>query len=242
MALDQYRTLPEMVSEVLIRCALGQMGELNSDLHPQIKGYLRQAQRELWTKCRWLRLRTRQSITAIEDQTQYDIPDGFEPGSIDRVIAKDDDGREWPLIPGISPEDRTDAALTSAETGDEPSRWTVTDGILEVLDAPAADIAELIVEGWLAPGRLEAEEDRPSVDDEACIRYAVIELKKQKKMLTTAEARAERADLFEGYVADLDAGEAISSPMSLGTGYVDPMDKPPTSRRSRPWWQANRRP
>lgn len=242
MPLDQYRPLDEMTAEVLARCGLGPMGEITRDLHPQVYAYLRQAQKELWQRYRWMRNATRWEIEAVEGETQYDLPDGCEPGCIDRVVAVAETGREWVLDGGIRPEDRTDAALEAADVGDEPSRYTIREGVLEVLDAPGDTIEQLVIEGWLAPAPLREGTDRPTVDDEALVRYAVIELKKHKQQLSTSEARAEMTDLLEGYVADLAAGETVPEGFQLGSGYVDPMDDVPRRQRQRPWWLANRRP
>lgn len=241
MALSQYRTRDQMVTEVLVRCGLGVQGELTSDLHPQVQGDLREAQHELWHKCRWMRNRTRVEIEAVADQTEYDFPDTMDTGSVDQVQAKDTSGRVWALEPGIRADDRSLAALEGISGTDEPSRWSVNDTVLEVLSAPGDTIESLIIEGWLKPNPLIAPDARPAVDDEAMIRYAVIKLQKFKGQFTVAEARAELADLYEGYVADLQGDEAVPETFVMGGQYVDAQDLPLPSS-SRPWWRANRRP
>lgn len=239
MALREMMTLVEMRSEVLKRCALPV--ELSVDIHDQIDSFLRQAQKTYWNKFPALRTRTRRDITLTQSVTTYDLPDDFDAGSIYQVSAATNLGREWTLEPGIRPEDRSDAALSSSSAGDEPSRYEFVDGQLLVLRAPSADVTTLRILGHSAISLLTEEDDRPATDDEAMIQFSVIELKKFKKMLTPSEARQEHADLEMGYVADVDGNQGQTDTFLMGGQYDDPNERP-IFRRDRPWWLANQRP
>lgn len=242
MALRPMATLVEMTAEVLARCGLGVQGELTVDLHPQIHGFLREAQKTYWQRFPQLRTRVRREITLTANIRHYDVPDDFELGSIEQVAVRTSDSMEWTLQPGIRSSDRSLADQTATSSDHEPSRYDFYDGVIELMRAPSANVTTMVLTGHLGPAMLIADQARPTVDDEALIRCATIKLQKFKKHITGAEAAAEMAELEGGYIADLDANQGTGETFLLGGQYDDPNEDPSPHRRDRPWWLANRRP
>jgi hypothetical protein len=239
MALREMKTLGEMGAEVLDRC--GMPAALSDDQLPQVYAFLREAQAWLWVKFANLRQRIMVDIPVIAGVSTYDIPDQFDAGSIEQLEAVDEDGVRWRLDAGIRPEDRSAYALSAALTSFEPCRYDIHDGDIEVLGVPGATIERLVVTGIAAQATLLEEGHRPTVDDEAMVRYAVAKLKSFKKQISGQEYQVELAALAD-YVGDLDGSQGTGSSFLMGGEWTDPSEMPSSHRRDRPWWLANRRP
>lgn len=221
MALQLQPTLSEMVGEVLAGLNLGVQGEENADLHPLIKRMLRQAQAYLWNHYRWLQNNVSVSIDLVEDVTDYDIPDTFQPGSIRRIYVRADGDivREWDLVAGISPADRTAAGVTSTSQYN-PFKFDIIDHIIKVHPAPGADPGTLHLEMDTSMSPLLEDEERPAVNGEACIQLATIYVKEQRRMPVGQMER----DTHLAYVMDLRPKQSTGAPFSYGTGYIHPCD------------------
>ncbi len=236
MTLPLYDTLGTMIDSVLAEAGLGVQG-LSSDLKPQIVRYLQKAQKRLWMEYRFMRARTRIDVPLIVGQAFYDLPDAFDAGSIDTITATSVDGRnQWKLVAGIAQEDRARSAYSLSDCG-EPSRYDVFEGRLEVIKPPTATgkATKLILEGYLGPAVLTEDEDRPTVDSEAMVMLAAIDLKSFKKQSISPQELAAVASYIEG----CQNRNAVARPFTMGTGYLDPKEVRNFARRR---WFNQRRP
>ncbi len=229
MALKLQPTLSEMVTAVLDGLNLGNQGALNADLHPLIKRHLRVAQAFLWNQHPWLQNRVLERITLANGVTDYDLPDSFEPGAIERVYCASRTSSstdEWEVSGGITPEDRT-AVETNAYAGRKPFRFEFIDRILRVHPAPEGDDADednappyLYLEMQEGQSPLLEDEHRPAVDGEACIQLATILTKEQRRMPVGDTERQTHAK----YVASLRGKQREPRVFTLGTDYVHPSE------------------
>ncbi len=201
---------------------------------------LRKAQADLWYTFKHLRTMTRLKIALIEKQQYYDFPDQMDIGSVARVSCQSADQKyEWTLEPGIKPTDRTNAALAAVTADFQPSIYCLIDGQINVLAGPSSTPGTLIIQGVLRPAALVEDDDRPTVDGECCVRYAEIELKKFKKMISLPEYQAEMAD-FRKFALSVQHQQSDKASFQLGSGWKDPAET--YVPRRRPWWLSNRRP
>lgn len=229
MALKQQPTLAEMISEVLAGLNLGIQGALNADLHPLIERNIRDAQAFLWSEYRWLHNRVTVEIALVEDETDVELPDSFDPGSIRNVYARSNRSAGvcvWDLQQGVESSDRN--SVIAEPSGDGiPYAYQITDSVLKVFPAPRGDDPPTLVlemDSGLSP--LVAPGDRPAVDGRALIMLATITTKESRRIPVGATEKA----ILEKYIASQRTKQREARVFTIGTDYRHPMDPTPRTR------------
>lgn len=229
MALQQQPTLGEMLNEVLAGLNLGAQGALTADLHPLIRRLLRDAQAYLWSEYRWLHNRVKIDIALVVNETDYDLPDSFDPGSIRNVYAHSNRAStttEWDLQQGIDTRDRN--AVISEPSGDGiPYCYDIVDEVLRVFPAPRGDTPPtLVIEMDTGMAPLVDDGERPSVNARACVMLATIMTKESRRIPVGVTERT----ILDRYIASQRTKQRPARTFTLGTDYRHPMDPKPRSR------------
>lgn len=229
MALKEQPTLGEMVSEVLAGLNMGAQGVLTAELHPLIERNLRDAQAYLWSEYRWLQNRTKVEVELTANETDYDIPDTFDPGSIRNVYCRSNRSSstmEWDLAAGIETADRN--MVISEPSGDGiPYAYDIVERVIRVHPAPRGTVPPTMIvemDAGLAP--LIADEERPSVDGRAMIMLATITTKEGRRIPVGQTEKA----MLDRYVASQRTKQRPGRVFTIGTDYRHPMDPKPRLR------------
>lgn len=229
MALKQQPTLSEMVSEILAGLNLGVQGALNADLHPLIERNIRDAQAFLWSEYRWLQNRVTVEIDLVADETDVDLPDSFDPGSIRNVYARSNRSSAttvWDLAQGVDSVDRN--SVIAEPSGDGiPYAYQLVDSVLRVFPAPRGDDPPtLVLEMDTGLAALVAPDDRPAVDGRALIMLATITTKESRRIPVGATEKA----ILERYIASQRTKQREARVFTIGTDFRHPMDPEPRTR------------
>jgi hypothetical protein len=229
MALKQQPTLGEMTSEVLAGLNMGAQGALTAELHPLIARNLRDAQAYLWSEYRWLQNRTGVEVELTADETDYDIPDDFDPGSIRNIYCRSNrssETTEWDLAAGIETRDRN--MVIAEPSGDGiPYAYDIVDQVIRVHPAPRGDDPPtMVIEMDTGLSPLTEDEQRPSVDGRAMVMLATITTKESRRIPVGATEKA----MLDRYVASQRSKQRPGRIFTIGTDYRHPMDPRPSLR------------
>jgi hypothetical protein len=229
MALKEQPTLGEMIGEVLAGLNMGAQGVLTAELHPLIARNLRDAQAYLWSEYRWLQNRTKVSVELVANETDYDIPDAFDPGSIRNVYCRSNRGSntmEWDLEAGIETRDRN--LVVSEPSGDGiPYAYDIVERVIRVQPAPRGETPPTMwieMDTGVAP--LIDDGERPSVDGRAMVMLATITTKESRRIPVGATEKA----MLDRYVASQRTKQRPGRVFTIGTDYRHPMDPRPRLR------------
>ncbi len=229
MALKEQPTLGEMIAEVLAGLNMGAQGVLTAELHPLIARNLRDAQAYLWSEYRWLQNRTTVEIELIATETDYDIPDSFDPGSIRNIYCRSNRSAttvEWDLAAGIETVDRN--LVINEPSGDGiPYAYDIVDQIIRTFPAPRGSTPPtMVIEMDTGLAALVDDKERPSVDGRAMVMLATITSKESRRIPVGATEKA----MLDRYVASQRTKQRPGRVFTIGTDYRHPMDPQPRMR------------
>lgn len=211
MSLAPGMKLSEIRFEVLTRCTLNTTGNLGARAQALVDTFARAAQRELYFRCDWTRLRVRQELTLTNGVTTYDFPDNLDPGQIDSVnVIRASDNRAFPLQPGMSQIERNSGA---ASTSGRPRLYTYENGAITITPAPDTTLYNgLWLEGVTALPPFVDDDELCVVDSEALIQRTELRVRPRMGMQVTKQMQ----DDHLAYLADLRSQQSDGAGLMLG--------------------------
>lgn len=166
-------TLAETRRAVAIRLNFGPQADASPDMRVLLDEFVRRAARELLLEASWVELMIEFRVALIVAQHRYDFPDNVDLGRIEFIAALDEQGREYPLEPGLQAFERTEwDARDQVERARLPLKYEVTNEELVIYPAPDARYPELLIRGYATPAPPQHNDDRIPVDAEALIQKA----------------------------------------------------------------------
>ncbi len=167
-------TLSAIRRSVAVRCGLAQATDVNARHRELIDEFIRKAQREIFLRASWARLRRTASIPLVTGQVDYDIPDATYVGGIITLEVVNLSNNNTQLTYDDS---RDLQAYENAEPT-QPQWWRVVNDNLRILPQPnAADFPALYMEYELGLVDPVNDQDRVVCDGEAVVQLAVLSLK-----------------------------------------------------------------
>ncbi len=210
MALAPRPTFAIVAEELLVNLGKSVAGNHSAPVMKLATSWLTTAHALLFREAEWIRLLDVFDIPLIEDQREYDIPDGLDPSRINNyLIVRADDSMEFDLGVGIRPNERNAARAAS----NRPLRIEVLDQQFRLWPAPDATWSTLRLEGIAIQSDFaDPENDRIAVDKTALLLKATILGKIHYGMPGVDQLRAE---LFK-YLDDVRAAESDGDGIQLG--------------------------
>ena len=167
-------TLSEMRASVMTRSGLSTVNDVNARHRSLIDEFLRKAQRYIYLKATWARMRRAASFASQDEVTDYDIPDDTTVGGIYRLVIVDVDGVEDQLVY----DDVADLQALTLSAKGKPQYYRIIDDVIRVLPkVDAAAYPTFRIEYELAPQPLVNDQDRPAVDSEAMVQHATMAMR-----------------------------------------------------------------
>lgn len=168
MALRPEKTLGELRDQLASRLGFGaQIGNLGAQ-DTILRGFLDDAQRELWWQFDWPQIHKRTTRTTGVNQEVYDYPDGCAPSGITTMWARRPAGRWVLLTEGIGPLQDTATSFV----GDQIPRRYAREAQLRVWPIPQ-EALELRFEYTLEPTRFTQDSDRCTLPDAPVFLHAL---------------------------------------------------------------------
>jgi hypothetical protein len=160
-----------MRNSVLIRAGFSTANGQAAGYFPLVEELLRQSQNELHLEAPWLQQRKRDTVSLIEDQAEYDLPDDAPMSRVGR-FAVSDGTNEYDLVFG------TGSIRNYTQTSSKPVYCEILDNVLHLYPAPSSTWTTLIYEYYAGPGTLVLDADRPTLPGEPLIQRATYLLKR----------------------------------------------------------------
>jgi len=190
-------TLSAIRRSVAVRCGLSQATDINSRHRELIDEFIRKAQREIFLRASWARLRQTASIPLITGQVDYDIPDATYVGGIItlEVVNLNNTNQQ------LTYDDSRDLQAYENDAPTQPQWWRIVNDNIRILPQPdATQFPSLYIEYELGVVDPVNDQDRIVVDGEAVVQLATISMKKQ---MGTFSDLADDEKTFVRYLVDL---------------------------------------
>lgn len=240
MTLRPQLTLSDMRAEVFALINQDSTN-LNLDDFRQVEALIRRACALLVAKGDWTINRKLISLTLAANTSVLDWPDDVDPGGIIRITAQNTTSAiEWPVMPGISSDDRTAWNLLNYSNAlFVPAKYDFQNGQISFgptnISLDTTVTFEYIAN---APADLWNDNQRPNCPAELIIRKAEILLRNHLGMAGLQILMADYADLERTLLAKQGNGKGFTA----GSKYVDPALKTRAQVKTRPWWFRDVRP
>ena len=168
------KTLGDIRQSVAVRCGVAQSGQAANRSKNILDELVNKCMREIYLSCYWARLRVTQDYPLTSSQQDYDIPDDFPIGGINRITVLGTDGREYQL----AYDDLVELQDIAYDAMNRPLYFRFVNGILRLYPAPdATQWPTMRIDGTMGPVWMVNDADRSAVDSEAVTQLTVINYK-----------------------------------------------------------------
>lgn len=190
-------TLSALRRSVAVRCGLAQGTDINARHRELIDEFIRKAQREVFLRASWSRLRRTTVIPLVTGQVDYDIPDATYVGGIIALEVVNLNNTNSPL----TYDDSRDLQVYENADPTQPQWWRVVNDNIRILPKPnAADFPSLYMEYELGLVDPVNDQDRIVCDGEAVVQLATLSMKTH--MGTFTDLSTDKATFLQ-YLKDL---------------------------------------
>lgn len=200
MALAPEMRLVDLRAEVMDRCVLNRSGNQGARAQRVIDSQLRSAQRILYNQYDHTKRQIRAEIPLVSGVSQYDVPDTVNFGSIiaPLYVKRLDDGRVFPIFPGINFAQRN-AAIGLSGVSSIPFAYSFENQVINLYPTPDVTIYSAIVyDAFMALSPLTAEDDEASVDSEALLQLTEILARPRLGLPEIPNAMATHLEYLDG--------------------------------------------
>lgn len=216
MALAASAPLSDIRQSVAVRLNMGAQAARSTRMHGILDEFIRSAQALLLSEFPWIVLDVEKTIDSIEDQHDYEVPDGMAVGDIHEITVLSKANREFPLRAGVAPHERNafriDVPGAGARSG-LPLRYEVLDASLAIFPAPdPVEYPKIVIRGKATPSLLRNDNDLCAIDPQALITQAVIA---GKEHFGVAGAQID-AQMQARYLRNLAAKQSDGELISVG--------------------------